>query len=81
VDHFFSVDFLFGQFPGWALFVSEADKPGLWSAHLNYSTFIGHEYTVRLTQGINTFTDSAVLRFGDTEIRVLSQRRDTPSAE
>jgi glyoxylase-like metal-dependent hydrolase (beta-lactamase superfamily II) len=71
-DHFFGVDFLFGQFPGSTLFVSEADKPGLFSAHLNYSTFIGHEYTVKQTEGINTFADGAVLRFGDTEIRVVA---------
>jgi glyoxylase-like metal-dependent hydrolase (beta-lactamase superfamily II) len=71
-DHFFGVDFLFGEFPGSALFVSEADKPGLYSAHLNYSTFIGHAYTVKQTERVNTFVDGAVLKFGDVEIRVVA---------
>jgi glyoxylase-like metal-dependent hydrolase (beta-lactamase superfamily II) len=71
-DHFFGVDFLFGQFPGSALFVSEADKPGLYSARLNYSAFLGHEYTVKQTEGINALVDGAVLTFGDIEIRVIA---------
>jgi glyoxylase-like metal-dependent hydrolase (beta-lactamase superfamily II) len=71
-DHFMGSDQIVSQFPGTAIYISEADKPGLYDPRLNVTALFGMPFVLENKDAVKTVADGDQLNCGTIQVEVLA---------
>jgi glyoxylase-like metal-dependent hydrolase (beta-lactamase superfamily II) len=70
-DHFIGADLILSEFPGSYLYVSAADKPGLFDPQLSLTNYIGDNLVLQSKDAVRTVSEGSHLQCGSIDVEVI----------